>query len=294
MDYRLYLDLEDKTFKNITDKAILLMEYGIDTFIKYDNLYFNNAEDYLKSIYILNDHNSINEKDFKKGIINGYTVLYETQRIEESKHEFYSLDKTDNKVALYRNDKKKYIVIQKEKDNNYKLFAADENKDSKILSQRNIVFTIRTNSPLYRVLDNYCQSDNTEIFLEDNKNSMKIEKQNSTILLSINKVKDNPANINSEIAIISSKNVNPLLEELYNTIKEYNPWKIRRTERELSFRARRKLKQKEEKLLLHQRKCRYGRKKKLETPRRKKINSRKKELVLSKQRRGKFNMQYRK
>lgn len=282
MDYRLYLDLEDKTFKNITDKAILLMEYGIDTFIKYDNLYFNNVKDYLKSIYILNDHNYINESDFKKGIINGYTVFFETQRIEESKYEFYSFDKTDNKVALYRDDKKKYIIIQKEKDNNYKLFAADENKDSKLLSQRNIVFSIRTNSPLYRVLDNYCQGDNTEIFLKDNKNSMKIEKQNSTILLSINKVKDNPANRNSEIAIISSENVNPLLEELYNTINEYDPWKKyfekRRKEKELSL----------------QRNNRYGHKNKLVPSRRKKRYSHKKELVLSKQRRGKFNLPKRK
>ena len=225
MDYRLYLDLEDKTFKNITDKALELMDFGINTFIKYDQLYFNNAEEYLKSIYILRDRNSINESDFEKGVIKGYTVLCETQRIKESKNEFYSFDKTNNKVALYREDKKKYIVIQKEKDNNYRLFTADENKDSKILKQRNIVFSIRKNSPLYSVLDNYYKGDNIEIFFKDNKNSMKIEKQNNTILLSINKVKDNPVNRNSEIAIISSKNINPLLEELYNTINKYDPWK---------------------------------------------------------------------
>ena len=71
MDYRLYLDLEDKTFKNITDKALELMDFGINTFIKYDQLYFNNAEEYLKSIYILRDRNSINESDFEKGVIKG-------------------------------------------------------------------------------------------------------------------------------------------------------------------------------------------------------------------------------
>ena len=111
---------------------------------------------------------------------------------------------------------------------------------------------------------------------------MKIEKQNSTILLSINKVKDNPANRNSEIAIISSENVNPLLEELYNTINEYDPWKKyfekRRKEKELSL----------------QRNNRYGHKNKLVPSRRKKRYSHKKELVLSKQRRGKFNLPKRK
>lgn len=170
-------------FQDVVNKARELSKY-INVTVENGEVYIHSNHDYFLALNLLKEKGLIDEEEYRSEAQILYKGTYndiQNKKLENEEYEF--LIDTES-VTIYNVEEDKYLSfvrIPNESFDSYMIIARDSNKDKKAMSEREIPFIIREDSPLYEILDNFYKNNNSNTILSSNnslsENYVNVEKQ---------------------------------------------------------------------------------------------------------------------